>query len=126
MVKWKTLKWIAAVKPKQISGRTRQEGSSKDDTSVPSQAPPKPPRIGQVFNVTIPCPAKKGDIGIGLGNIHYLVKCVLVKCETTLSHLCATPAHPPPPTHQQAVNDFGLRVQTSFVVLRIEQKLEFA
>ena len=75
MVKWKSLKWLVSFGHKQNDARSGQRNNaSKDDMSVPSslkrqqhQAPPKPPRSGQVFVVKLPSPEKRGDLGIHLG-----------------------------------------------------------
>ena len=74
MVKWKSLKWLMSLTHKHSDSRPGQRNSSQDDMSVPSslkrqyqQAPPKPPRSGQVFIVKLPSPERRGDLGIHLG-----------------------------------------------------------
>ena len=76
MVKWKSLKWLVSFTHKQRNPSER-EINSKDDMSVPSalkrqqqQAPPKPPRSGQIFTVKLQSPEKRGDVGIHLGEFY--------------------------------------------------------
>ncbi len=86
MVKWKSLKWLVQLTRPQHEGhdgsRSVWSGSygrpeTRDDLSIPSslrrQAPPKPPRSGQVFVVRLLCPERRGDLGIHLGKLLLLI-----------------------------------------------------
>ena len=77
MGKWKSLKWLVSFTHINNGNPSEPQRNSKDDMSVPSslrrqqqQAPPKPPRSGQIFTVKLQSPEKRGDLGIHLGEFY--------------------------------------------------------
>ncbi len=69
MVKGSTPMWTVSTTHGSPDRSPFSKRESKDDmdVSLGREAPPKPPRSGRVFSVTLPNATKKSDLGIHLG-----------------------------------------------------------